>query len=197
MIGYLRGKPLRLSPESLLLDVGGVGYQIHISLSTFAELDRTGSDESLGLFIHTHMRDGALELFGFWTEPERSLFERLIGVSGIGPRLARAILSGMAPRDLVAAIAAGDSAGLTSIPGVGKKTAERIVVDLKDRMAELGADITETPVVSGDDDLVAALVNLGYRGSDAQSAVSKARRDNPEGSFQELLRASLKSLSRA
>jgi Holliday junction DNA helicase RuvA len=197
MIGYLRGKPLRLSPEAVLLDVGGVGYQIHVSLATFSELDRIGSDELLGLFIHTHAREGAIELYGFWTERERSLFERLICVSGIGPRLARGILSGMAPLDLVGAIASGDSAKLTSIPGVGQKTAQRIVIDLKDRMIELGTDMADVAVASGHDDLVAALVNLGYRNRDAQAAVGRARSKNPDGGFQELLRASLKLLSRA
>ncbi len=196
MIGYLRGKTLRLTPEKLLLDVGGVGYELHIPLSTYAEIDRAGG-EPIGLHVYTHVSENALELFGFWDESERRLFERLIGVSGIGPRLARVILSGMAPQDLVGAIAAGNAAQLTSIPGVGKKTAERMVVDLKDRIAELGAEPAAVAAGGDDDDVTAALVNLGYREREAQKAVARARSDNPDGEFEELIRASLRLLSRA
>ena len=197
MIGYLRGKSLRLTTEKLLLDVGGVGYELHIPLSTYAEIDRAGG-EPIGLHVYTHVSENALELFGFWDEGERRLFERLIGVSGIGPKLARVILSGMAPQDLIGAIAAGNAAQLTSIPGVGKKTAERMVVDLKDRIAELGTEPAEIATAAGgDDDVVAALVNLGYREKEAVQAVGKARSDNPDGEFEELIRASLRRLSRA
>ena len=111
MIGYLRGKNLRLTPEKLLLDVGGVGYELHIPLSTWAEIDRAGG-EPIGLHVYTHVSENALELYGFWHESERRLFEKLIGVSGIGPKLARVVLSGMAPRDLIGAIMAGNSAPL-------------------------------------------------------------------------------------
>ena len=137
MIGYLRGKILESSAERLLLDVGGVGYQLAIPLSTFSEIDRADGSAPLGLYVHTHVRDGAIELFGFWTRRERRLFESLIGVSGIGPKLARVALSGMSPDDIVTAIAGGNAVRLATIPGIGKKTAERIVVELKDRMLEL------------------------------------------------------------
>ena len=196
MIGYLRGKPLRLTPEKLLLDVGGVGYELHIPLSTWAEVDRAGG-EPIGLHVYTHVSENALELFGFWDEGERRLFERLIGVSGIGPKLARVVLSGMAPQDLIGAIAAGDAARLTSIPGVGKKTAERMVVDLKDRIDELGTEPAAIAAGGGDDDVTAALVNLGYREKEALQAVAKARAESPDGDFEELIRASLRRLSRA
>ena len=196
MIGYLRGKRLRLTAEKLLLDVGGVGYELHIPLSTWAEIDRAGG-EPIGLHVYTHVSENALELYGFWDEGERRLFERLIGVSGIGPKLARVVLSGMAPADLIGAIATGNTTQLTSIPGVGKKTAERMVVDLKDRIAELGAAPEAIASAGGDDDVTAALVNLGYREKEAQQAVAKARTDNPEGEFEELIRASLRLLSRA
>ena len=196
MIGYLRGKPLRLTPEKLILDVGGVGYELHIPLSTHAEIDRSGG-EFIGLHVYTHVREDAIELFGFWNEGERRLFERLIGVSGIGPRLGRVILSGMSPDDLIAAIATGDASRLTSIPGIGKKTAERMVVDLKDRITELGS-VSQTAIPVGeDDDVVTALVNLGYRANEAHQAVSKARGEKPDGDFQELIRTSLGFLSRA
>lgn len=195
MIGYLRGKRLRLTAEKLLLDVGGVGYELHVPLSTWAEIDRAGG-EPIGLHVYTHVSENALELYGFWDEGERRLFERLIGVSGIGPKLARVILSGMAPADLIGAIAAGNTAQLTSIPGVGKKTAQRMVVDLKDRIAELGAEPEAIAAAGGEDDVTAALVNLGYREKEAQQAVAKARADNPEGEFEELIRASLRLLSK-
>ena len=195
MIGYLRGKRLRLTAEKLLLDVGGVGYELHVPLSTWAEIDRAGG-EPIGLHVYTHVSENALELYGFWDEGERRLFERLIGVSGIGPKLARVILSGMAPADLIGAIAAGNTAQLTSIPGVGKKTAQRMVVDLKDRIAELGAEPEAFAAAGGEDDVTAALVNLGYREKEAQQAVAKARADNPEAEFEELIRASLRLLSK-
>lgn len=196
MIGYLRGKSLRLTPEKLLLDVAGVGYELHIPLSTYAEIDRAGG-EPIGLHVHTHVSENALELYGFWDENERRLFRRLIGVSGIGPKLARVVLSGMAPQDLISAIASGNTAQLTTIPGVGKKTAERMVVDLKDRIAELGAEPAEIAAAGGDDDVTAALVNLGYREKEARQAVGKARSDHPDGEFEELIRVALRLLSRA
>ena len=197
MIGYLRGKALAISPEKLTLDAGGVGYDVHISLSTFAEVEQAGSENTMGLFIHTHVRQDALELFGFWTERERSLFERLIAVGGIGPRLARVILSGMSAGDLVATIAAGDSARLTSIPGVGKRTAERMVVELKDRVGELAPDAALPPAIRPEDDLVGALINLGYRAPEAQKAVARARQEDPDGAFEDLIRSSLRFLARA
>lgn len=197
MIGYLRGKLLDASPESIVLDVGGVGYQLAIPLSTYSEIDRSDRAQALGLFVHTHVRADAIELFGFWTSRERRLFEHLIGVSGIGPRLARVILSGMASDDLVRSIATENSARLSTIPGIGKKTAQRMVVELKDRMRELGEEDGAKEVASPDDDLLAALVNLGYRGGDAEKALAKARSEQPDAAFEDLLRTSLRFLSRA
>jgi Holliday junction DNA helicase RuvA len=196
MIGYLRGKVLECSPERLLLDVGGVGYQLAIPLSTFSEIDRTDSSGPLGLYVHTHVRDGAIELFGFWTTRERRLFELLIGVSGIGPKLARVALSGMSPEDIVAAIASSSAARLSTIPGIGKKTAERMVVELKDRVGELAVELPER-ATSTEDDLLPALVTLGYKRSEAEQALMAAREDHPDADFQELLRMSLKRLSRS
>jgi Holliday junction DNA helicase RuvA len=197
MIGYLRGKVLESSAERLLLDVGGVGYELQIPLSTYAEIDRAGSTEPIGLYVHTHVRDGAIELFGFWTDRERRLFESLIAVSGIGPRLARVALSGMAPEDIVGAIVSDDPLRLATIPGIGKKTAERMVVELKDRLAELAAELPESAAATTGDDLLPALITLGYKRSEAERALATARAEEPEGSYQELLRRSLKLLSRA
>jgi Holliday junction DNA helicase RuvA len=198
MIGSLHGQLLQATPERLLLDVQGVGYEVHIPLSTWYEIEKR-RDEPVRLFIHTHMREDGIALFGFWTEREKLLFERLIAVSGIGPRLARVALSGMAPDDLLGAIAAGDVARLSTIPGVGKKTAERMVLELKDKMRELAAELpgTVAPPPGADQDVVSALVNLGYKASLAERAVGDVRRERPDAAFNELLRASLNRLSRA
>ncbi len=195
MIGYLKGTLIKRTPERLTLDVQGVGYEVHVPLSTYYEVERDGGAGPIALHIHTHLREDGIALFGFWTEREKLLFERLIGVSGIGPRLARVILSGMPPDDLLAAIAAGDVARLSTIPGVGRKTAERMVLELKEKMQELAAELPGRPAAA-DHDLVSALVNLGYRAAQAERAVAEARRDRPGAAFHELLRASLRRLSR-
>ena len=205
MIGYLQGILLRSTPERVLLDVQGVGYEVHISLSTYYELERADRQARVGLHIHTHLREDGIALFGFWTEREKLIFERLIAVSGIGPRLARVVLSGMQPDDLLAAIASGDLGRLATIPGVGKKTAERMVLELREKMRELAADLPAEKTAGGapavaaapDQDVVSALVNLGYKASQAERAVAEARRDKPDAAFNELLRASLNRLSRA
>lgn len=198
MIGYLQGNLLRTTPERLLLDVQGVGYEVHIPLSTFYEIERRAAGERVALFIHTQVREDDISLFGFWTEREKLLFERLIGVSGIGARLARVVLSGMAPDDLLAALAAGDIGRLSTIPGVGKKTAERMVLELRDKMRELAADLPKTAAAApADQDVVSALVNLGYKSALAERAVAEVRREKPDAAFNDLLRASLNRLSRA
>jgi Holliday junction DNA helicase RuvA len=199
VIGFLQGNLLKVTPERLLLDVGGVGYEVHVPLSTYYELGKRG-DGKAALYIHTHLREGEIALFGFATEREKLLFEKLIGVSGIGPRLARVILSGMAPDDLLAALARGDLGRLATIPGVGKKTAERMVVELRDKVRDLTADLPEPSASAGsgaDADVVSALVNLGYKASQAERAVAEVRHERPGSSFNELLRASLNRLSRA
>jgi Holliday junction DNA helicase RuvA len=201
MIGYLQGNLLKSSPDRILLDVQGVGYEVHIPLSTWYEIERRGTSGRVALFIHTQVREDDISLFGFWTEREKLLFERLIGVSGIGPRLARVILSGMAPDDLLGAIASGDLGRLGTIPGVGKKTAERMVLELRDKMRELAAELPDQVAAApADQDVVSALVNLGYKASQAEKAVADARRERPAGAdtaFHDLLRASLTRLSRA
>ena len=197
MIGYLKGRLFESTPERILLDVGGVGYEVHIPLSTYTEIKRRAGEDSIGVYVYTHLREGALELFGFYTAREKLLFEKLIAVGGIGPKLARVILSGMAAEDLLASLAAGDLVRLSTIPGVGKKTTERMVLELKDKLQELMADLPERPAAGPEDDLVLALVNLGYKANEAERAVAKARQGAPDAEFEELLRASLKVLSRA
>ena len=196
MIGHLRGRLLKSAPEGVLLDVQGVGYAVQVPLSTFYELEKAGVGSEVGLYVHTHVREDALALYGFWSEREKGLFEKLIAVNGIGPRLAQVILSGMAPDDLLAALATGDTGRLTSIPGVGKKTAERMVLELRERVQDLAAGLPTRPEPAADD-LVLALVNLGYKLAQAERAVADARKETPDAAFHELLRASLKRLSRA
>jgi Holliday junction DNA helicase RuvA len=199
MIGHLQGTLLRADPERLLLDVHGVGYEVNVPLSTWYEIEKR-RNEPIRLFIHTHMREDGIALFGFWTEREKALFEKLIGVNGIGPRLARVILSGMPPDDLLGAISRGDLGRLATIPGVGKKTAERMVLELREKMRELAAGLPEESAVAAapaDQDVVSALVNLGYKANLAERAVAEVRREKPDAPFNDLLRASLNRLSRA
>ena len=197
MIGYLKGTLLQRAPERILLDVQGVGYSVSIPLSTFYELEKVGDERPIGLFIHTHVREDAIELFGFWTERERLLFEKLITVSGIGPKLARVILSGMPSEELLAALSAGDASRLATIPGIGKKTAERMLVDLKDKVETLAITMEQPGLVDETEtDLVQALVNLGYKETLARKAVTAAREESDSDAFHELLRLSLQRLSR-
>jgi Holliday junction DNA helicase RuvA len=199
--GFLRGVVLSSSPDHVLLDVGGVGYSVHIPVSTYAVIERSRPGEAIGLHIRTHVREDALDLYGFASEPEKRVFEALIAVSGIGPRLAQVILSGMGWDDLLAALAGGDVVRLVRIPGVGKKTSERMVVELRDAAKRMQEELRRgpAPVPTGPtDDLVSALVNLGYRQADAEKAAAAAVAEAGEGAaFAEILRASLKKLSRA
>ena len=199
MISHLRGKLLSLNPELAVVDVHGVGYAVSLPLPTYYELQRLAPQAEVSLFIHTHVREDALALYGFWSERERALFERLITVSGVGPRLARAILSGLPAEDLLRALAAGDVARLTRIPGVGKKTAERLVLELREKAAELAAaPPTEAAAARepDDEDLLVALVNLGYRRGDAEKALAEVRRESATATVPELLRLALKRLAR-
>ncbi|HEV3458996.1 MAG TPA: Holliday junction branch migration protein RuvA [Thermoanaerobaculia bacterium] len=195
MIGYLKGTVLRSTPERVLVDVQGVGYEVHVPLSTYYEIERAGPGGAVQLFIHTHLREDGIALFGFASEREKLLFEKLIAVSGIGPRLARVVLSGMAADDLLAALAAGDLARLTTIPGIGRKTAERMVLELREKMRELAAELPGRAAPAGEE-VVSALINLGYKPAQAERAVAEARREHPDASFQALLRLSLNRLAR-
>ena len=199
MIGYLRGRLRSAQPELVIVDVGGVGYEVHVPLSTWYEIEAQGRDVDVELVIHTHVREDALQLFGFASDRERQLFLRLIGVSGIGPRLAQTILSGMAPGDFVSALGRGDVKALTTIPGVGKKTAERMVLELKDKVRDLAGPDQSKPARPAENDLVAALVNLGYKASAAEKAVSAVEQEENDFEakpFAEKLRLALRKLSR-
>jgi Holliday junction DNA helicase RuvA len=193
MIGSLRGKLLEKRPNQVLLDVGGVGYQIQIPLSTFAGLGTLHAEATL--MIHTHVREDQLALYGFVTAREKHCFELLISASGVGPSLALKILSGMGLEELVPAIRSGDIAQLVRIPGVGRKTAERMIVELRDKLAvvdvpEEGKPATRSQLES---DVASALVNLGYDARSVENAIGKARGAGG-GDFESLLRASLQIL---
>ena len=193
MIGSLRGKLVEKRPNQVLLDVGGVGYQVQIPLSTFAALGVLHADALL--LIHTHVREDQLSLYGFATAREKHCFELLISASGVGPSLALKILSGMGLEELIPAIRNGDFAQLVRIPGVGRKTAERMVVELRDKLTavdvpEVGKPSTRSQLES---DVASALVNLGYEARAVDNTIEKTR--NASGSdFESLLRASLQIL---
>jgi holliday junction DNA helicase RuvA len=194
MIAHLRGQLLRRSPQAVVIDVNGVGYEVHVPLSTFYKLGEEGSAASL--MIHTHVREDALALFGFATAGELTLFEKLIGVAGVGPKLALNILSGIEAPELVAALRSSDLARLTRVPGVGKKTAERLILELKDKLPPVIEAEPEAAVpVSAKDDLLSALANLGYSRAEAERAVDRVLRDAGSDRFDDLLRQSLRALS--
>ena len=199
MIAFLRGRVLDKQPNRIVIDVQGVGYEVHVPLSTFYEVGDAGADVSLR--IHMHVREDALQLYGFLTALEQQLFERLIATSGIGPKLAIAVLSGIEPGELVAAVQRADVARLTGIPGIGRKTAERIVLELKDRLAHLVVpmDVAPAGVPTGEplrDDLLSALVNLGYHRPIAEQAVDATLKTNGVPTFEGALKAALRELMR-
>jgi Holliday junction DNA helicase RuvA len=196
LIALLRGVLVEKHPSRVVIDVGGVGYDVQVPLSTFYGLEEPG--EKVALRIHTHVREDVIALYGFSTPLEQDLFERLISISGIGPKLGLAVLSGIEPADLVRAIVSEDVARLTKIPGVGKKTAERITLELKDRLPKM-VPVAE-PVsahATGDqlrDDLLSALVNLGYQPAVATKAIDRTIKAAPDAGFEQALRDALRSM---
>ena len=202
MIAYLSGTLLEKNANSVIVDVGGVGYDVAIPLSTFYELGDVGSDVSLR--IYTHVREDAIQLFGFKTDRERQLYLRLISVQGVGAKSGITMLSGMSADEMINAIRSNDLARLTSIPGVGRKTAERVVIELRDKVNELdhgtpAADrITGTPLPADAvfDDALSALTNLGYQRGLAEKALKQAAQEVPEPSVQKLLRRALQVLAK-
>ncbi len=192
MIAHLRGRLLTKHPNQAIVDCAGVGYDVAISVPTFSDLPDLGAE--VALFIHTHVREDALALYGFLRSEEKQLFERLISVSGIGPKLAITILSGMAADEMVGAIRGNDLAKLTRIPGIGKKTAERMVLELRDKLEAF----TAAPVRAAsplEDDVLSALLNLGYPRPAAEKAVAAAA-NAKSASFETLFKQALASINR-
>ena len=196
MIAHLRGTLLAKHPNQAIVETHGVGYDVVITVPAFAELPAAGSE--VALHIHTHVREDALSLYGFLRVSEKRLFEKLLTVSGIGPKLAITILSGMAADEMVGAIRGGDVARLTRIPGIGKKTAERMVLELRDKLPEAsGGEPSVTQASPMEEDVISALVNLGYQRAAAEKALLGARgKEGAAKSFEEMFRAALGMLSK-
>lgn len=200
MIAYLKGTLLTKSPQNIILDINGVGYEILIPLSTFYSLPQENGEVSLN--IYTHVREDSLSLFGFSSSLEKDIFRLLISVSGIGPKLAINILSGIGPQELIAAISRGDALCLQSIPGVGRKTAERMALELKEKALGISGDMELPPTQVLDekdkkvlDDALSALLNLGYQKKAAKIAVEKAMKGSAEVNLEGVIKEALKLLS--
>ena len=197
MIAHIRGQILSKAPNAVVVECSGVGYELAISVSTFTELRDVGAEARL--HVYTHVREDALQLFGFAELAEKRLFEKLLTISGIGPKLAITVLSGISAERLVGAIRSGDHATLTKIPGIGKKTAERVVLELKDKLDDMVGFVAaaDAPVSLGvvADDVLSALVNLGYARPMAQKAVESAAKDAAvAGDFEKLFRAAMSAV---
>ncbi|HZP16714.1 MAG TPA: Holliday junction branch migration protein RuvA [Terriglobales bacterium] len=193
MIAHLRGKLIARHPNQVIVEAAGVGYDVNISVATFSELPAAGSDVSL--HIHTHVREDQIALYGFLRAEEKRVFEKLINVSGIGPKLAITILSGMPATDMVNAIRGNDVARLTRIPGIGRKTAERMVLELRDKLPVAGApEAPAAPSLSEvQEDVLSALLNLGYQRAMAEKVLSSVDKN---GSFDAMFRSALAALSK-
>jgi Holliday junction DNA helicase RuvA len=194
MIAHLRGKLIAKHPNQAIVEAGGVGYDVVISVPTFSELP--GLNNEVSLFIHTHVREDALALFGFLRAQEKQLFEKLLSVSGIGPKLAITILSGMPTEAMVASIKGNNVAALTRIPGIGKKTAERMVLELRDKLDSFGVSADVVAAASPvEEDVISALVNLGYQRPMAERALAKLGNVSGE-SFDSLFRKAMAALAK-
>jgi Holliday junction DNA helicase RuvA len=196
MIAHLRGRLLAKHPNQAIVEAGGVGYDVTISVPTFSDLPGIGGE--VALHIHTHVREDLIALYGFLRPAEKQLFEKLITVSGIGPKLAITILSGMAADEMVGAIRGNDIARLTRIPGIGKKTAERMVLELRDKLPPAGVgEAPAGPVMTGmEEDVLSALVNLGYQRAAAERALASVAKNGKDGSFEAMFRNALGVLSK-
>jgi Holliday junction DNA helicase RuvA len=196
MIAHLRGKLLAKHPNQAIVETGGVGYDVVITVPTFSDLPGIGNEVALN--IHTHVREDQIALYGFLRPTEKVLFEKLITVSGIGPKLAITILSGMAAEEMVASIRGNDIARLTRIPGIGKKTAERMVLELRDKLPAQGTEAI-TPISSlnpVEEDVLSALMNLGYQRPAAEKALASLGISTQTGSFDSMFREALARLSK-
>jgi Holliday junction DNA helicase RuvA len=196
MIAHLRGKLLAKHPNQAIVEAAGVGYDVTISVPTFSDLPAAGAE--VALHIHTHVREDLIALYGFLRPSEKLLFEKLITVSGIGPKLAITILSGMAADEMVGAIRGNDVARLTRIPGIGKKTAERMVLELRDKLPQAGpASAPAVPAMSAtEQDVLSALLNLGYQRAAVEKALAAAAKDGDAKSFDQMFRSVLNRLSK-
>lgn len=195
MIAQINGKLVFKTTGSVVIDVGGIGYEVFIPLSTFYKLPEP--NETVTLKTHTFIKEDSIQLYGFLSQLEKELFQMLIGVAGIGPKLARNILSGMSPESLISSIAAGDLVGIRAMPGIGKKTAERLIVELKDTVGTLAEFHPGEAVEAGlHDDVVSALNNMGYKTAQAKQALTRVKQELGEGAdFEQLFKAALKRLS--
>ncbi len=193
MIAHLRGKLIAKHPNQAIVDTGGVGYDVTITVPTFSDLPSTGAD--VALHIYTHVREDTIALFGFLRPEEKRLFERLLSVSGIGPKLAITILSGMPAADMVGAIRGGDVARLTRIPGIGRKTAERMVLELREKLADFTTAPAAAPALPLEEDVLSALVNLGYQRPAAERALASVAKGDG-ATFDTLFRGALNVLSK-
>jgi Holliday junction DNA helicase RuvA len=196
MIAHLRGALLTKHPNQVVVETAGVGYEVNISVPTFSELPKAGSE--VALHIHTHVREDLIALYGFLRPAEKQLFEKLITVSGIGPKLAITILSGMAANEMADAIRGNDLARLTKIPGIGKKTAERMVLELRDKLPEAaGISAAAAPAMSSmEEDVLSALLNLGYQKPAAEKVLASVVKNGKTGSFDGMFREALAGLSK-
>ncbi len=192
MIAFLQGTLLHRQPAALVLDVHGVGYEVQVPVGTYAQLPAPG--HAVALHIYTQVREDSIQLFGFASAGEKRLFEKLITVNGVGPKLGLAILSGLPPQALGAALRAGDIARLTAVPGVGKKTAERLVVELRDKVPELDGGAAAPASAGPAADVVSALVNLGYAAAQAEKSVQRAVHAHPDADFDLLFALCMKSM---
>ena len=193
MIAHVRGRLIAKHPNQAVVEAGGVGYDLNISVPTFSQLPALGTE--VALYVHTHVREDSIALFGFLRPAEKQLFERLISVSGIGPKLAITILSGMPADEMVGAIRGNDVARLTRIPGIGRKTAERMVLELRDKLQDFGAAPADAPATPIEEDVLSALVNLGYQRASAERALAKVGNGNRQ-SFEAFFREALAALSK-
>ena len=194
MIAHLRGRLIAKHPNQAIVEAGGVGYDVTITVPTFSDLPAAGTD--IALHIHTHVREDAIALFGFLRAEEKQLFEKLVTVSGIGPKLAITILSGMPTDDMVGAIRSNDHARLTRIPGIGRKTAERMCVELRDKLDAFAGPQPVVTVSAVQEDVISALTNLGYQRPLAEKAAERAVQTAGRENFDAIFRAALGTLSK-
>ncbi len=193
MIGYLTGKIISAKPTQVLLDVNGVGYEVKISINTFESISGT---ESVSLFIHTNVKEDSITLFGFYSEAEKDMFELLIAINGVGPKSALSLLSGISTDDLKQAILTSNVERMIAVPGIGRKTAERLILELKNKVRDIKEEGTAQPKPSLQREAVAALTTLGYNLVSSEKAVNKILAELPDCSLEELIQRSLKELNK-